>query len=181
MMSRLAALRVPLLVVAALFVARVRSGAQTVALTPQLRFSHLIQLFPTEVRDAEAEGAKYPRPSTTGSATARHCVDASNHTVAKSGDFTAGPFDIYPSVWQQGLGKLWWRPARPRVSDTLVVRATSLNDRMLIRSYRLTALAHSIPSNGEEFYPSGIHLPRAGAWLIVTSVGTNWGCFLFAF
>lgn len=68
-----------------------------------------------------------------------------------------------------------WRPARPALGDSLVVHIQRLGDSTAVVFFRA---AHPKQSgNGDLFYPSAIHLPRPGAWLIVATAGKQWGCF----
>ena len=133
--------------------------------------------FAAAIRAAEADGARAPRDSTTPGVADRRCVDATGELQATSGQFGAGSFRFYATVWHQGYGKLWWRPARPSPADTLVLRATHLSDSVFAREYRKAVLARPVPDNGDRFYMITDRLPTDGAWLLVARAGTNWGCF----
>jgi hypothetical protein len=125
------------------------------------------------VTAAEASGAQYPRDSVTTSP-ARRCVDATGAEAASSGEFEAAFFQ-YARTWRSGYGKIAWRPARPALGDSLVVRIQRLGDSIAAVFFRS---AHPIQSgNGDVFYPSAIHLPASGDWLIVATAGKQWGCF----
>jgi hypothetical protein len=145
---------------------------------PTISHPVLLARFPDQVRAAEAGGARYPRSTTGAPASPRHCVDASGAANARSGDFLAGPFRDYPTFWYQGTGKLWFRPTTVVAGETLLVRARSLDKRQTVHGYRLTTIAETFPIQ-RQFYPSHIHLPSAGPWLLIATVGQSWGCFLF--
>ena len=147
-----------------------------------------------DIAAAEKEGATYLRgdknDEQTGYAagievgtTDRKCVDVKDSRNAVSGDFFAGPFDMFRSSWQQGHTKLWWAPryladARPRDlgDEGMLMRGTRL-DQPGHPVFRYGGLVRSIPA-GTGFFNSNAWLPSSGRWMLVTTFGPNWGCFV---
>jgi hypothetical protein len=149
---------------------------------------------PSSIAEAEAEGARWPRavannetPATTGvvGSSERRCMNVDHVNIARSGDFVAGPFQFYYSTWSGGYGKLWWQPAWVSRTDTatLTVRVARLDAHVDAAIFAQSFLTHGTP-RGEhtrlspDFYPSGIHVPSTGRWLLVATAGPNWGCYV---
>ena len=142
------------------------------------RDSSLLDRFATQVRIAEAEGAKVP-VGPGSSVTSRRCVDANITPNPQSGEFTVAGFGLYDAQWHQGAAKLAWKPANPDAQATLVVRAQSLDLPVEATAFHATDLAGSIAEHNA-FYPSNARLPKAGNWLLTATAGSNWGCFLYS-
>jgi hypothetical protein len=151
--------------------------SQAVADVNAKRQPTLLERFPEQVRSAEAEGAKFPAPSSE-SATYRRCVDANIAENPQSGEFAAGGFSLYGAIWHQNQGKLVWKPTHPVVGVPLLIRAVSLDSPMAPVDYRVPDMTGSIADN-TAIYSSALQLPRVGNWLITAAAGTNWGCFLY--
>jgi hypothetical protein len=140
--------------------------------------------FPRSIAEAE-EGVRHPRESPPARPSDlftmplgtedRRCiaVEGSEYRGIRSGDFVAGPFNIYPEQWRQvGEGKVWWQPLHvPYPAPQLTVRATLLDNPSVTRAER-----HTERTPG--FYPSSLKLPSAGRWLLIATAGPDWGCFL---
>lgn len=173
-----------------------------VACAPRLRAQMLVaraaqpkDSVPSSIAAAEAEGARWPRAVANNDTSAaagavgsseRRCADVDHINIARSGDFVAGPFELYNSTWSGGYGKLWWRPAWVSRTDTvpLIVRVARLDAHADAVIFTQPALAHGIDPRAPrtrtspDFYPSGIHVPAVGHWLLVATAGPNWGCYI---
>jgi hypothetical protein len=146
---------------------------------------------PRSIVEAEYQGARYPAAgvpnnprrswdSLAGGTRERRCVDVDNVSVAQSGDFIAGPFALYNPVWRTGYGKLIWQSfqvSQPwRSNPLLTVRAARIDPSGETRVF--DGLSISTNGTGTLFYPTGVHLPTSGRWLMVATAGNNWGCFV---
>jgi hypothetical protein len=150
--------------------------------SPRLSAESLTTTFRTEIAAAEADGAKFPKPSNAKDAAPRRCV-VPGRGATTSGDFKVTAFSQYPMIWHSGQGKLAWYPAQMDTSAALVVDARRLDKPQAGRTYRSTTIAQGSPSTAvlhpTLFYPTHIYLPSVGIWLLVAHAGANWGCFVF--
>ncbi len=144
------------------------------------------------IAEAEERGSRHP-PAVTNNAGRYHtaytgsherrCVDTERGAM-RSGDFVAGPFDLYNGVWRQGYGKLWWHPNEmPPEAPVLVVQAIRLDepaDGLVFEAKQVAGQSGPTESGatGTRFYPTGIRLPTVGRWMLVATAGNNWGCFI---
>jgi hypothetical protein len=107
---------------------------------------------------------------------ARRCVTVGRAQYVRSGDFVVGPFASYVDVWRRGYGKLAVVPVHgsAKSPSNLAITASRLGT---FRGARIfdAALQHG----AWYFYPSNIHLPSRGRWLLVTATSQTWGCFIF--
>ena len=130
----------------------------------------------------------------------RVCVDVqpgvSESGAWRSGDFVAGHFDVFLEERPKNprYSKLWWSPVhnRPDLLAGVTVRAVRLDELEDARSTRVFHFeivawpespdATSTPLPKDEypdyFYPSGLELPSGGHWMLVATMGPNWGCFV---
>lgn len=147
------------------------------------------------IQDAEAEGVVYPQGPLTGGVndfrdvtgtSDRRCVETANNHDVRSGEFVAGPFDLYPKIWHEGHAKLYWMPLYvpakwPTTSDAfqLRVRASPIGPNSAPQTYRLVNWARTVGPDPALFFPSRTRLPSVGRWLLVATAGPNWGCFVF--
>jgi hypothetical protein len=159
---------------------------------------------PRTVEAAEAEGAKHPKitlPEPEGAQYAeafgpreRKCVDVGKHPAVRSGDFVAGPFQERIFMAGSEKRKLWWSPRQMPATPLLQLRATRIGSPDVVASFtfgqtaRPVALAdvqafkdgtgpRPVPT-GPSFFPTQVHFPQAGNWLVVVTSGDNWGCFI---
>jgi hypothetical protein len=107
---------------------------------------------------------------------ARRCVSVGRSQYARSGDFVVGPFASYAGVWTRGYGKLAVVPVHgsPKSPASLVITASRLGATSGARIFD-ASLQHA----AWYFYPTNIHLPSRGRWLLVTATSQTWGCFIF--
>jgi len=107
---------------------------------------------------------------------ARRCVDVGRSQYARSGDFVVGPFASYVDVWNRGYGKLAVVPTHgsARSPASLVITASRLGATSGARIFDA-----SLQHGAWYFYPSNIHLPSRGRWLLVTATSQTWGCFIY--
>jgi hypothetical protein len=143
---------------------------------------------PRSITEAEYQGARYPvvgvsnNPrrswdSLAGGTKERRCVDVDKVSMAQSGDFIAGPFASYNQNWRTGYGKLIWQPLLvPSPHAPLTVRAAHIDPSGETRVF--DGLSITGNGTGTLFYPTGVHLPTSGRWLMVATAGNNWGCFV---
>ena len=112
--------------------------------------------------------------------TARLCVDVANNEWVESGDFIAGPFALYRASWAGGPPKTVWFPAhQSRFQSTPVtVSATPLGASGDSRIFAAQRPGFSRLFFRNEPRPVVMMLPAAGQWMLVATVGTNWGCFI---
>jgi hypothetical protein len=105
----------------------------------------------------------------------RKCVEVGNADYVRSGDFVVG-FATYAANWRSGYGKLAWEPVHGSRSSPqdLVVSASRLDKNELGHVF-----AAHLNRGARFFYPSGIHLPSAGRWLLVARAANTWGCFVY--
>jgi hypothetical protein len=75
--------------------------------------------------------------------------------------------------------KVLWLPLHPRTNGPapLSIRAVRLGQSSDSLRLTIAGLAHSRTEVG---YPSTVSFPSAGEWLVVTTAGTDWGCFLLS-
>lgn len=147
---------------------------------------------------AEQEGAAFPRDSVLSTypsypfpgevqivgTDARKCVEvpAEPSTQVRSGEFIAGGY-LHQLVFGRPL-KLWWRPINSTEGMTLLVRGRLLEppyDSIRYESSDIIAPLDSRtrqPIAAEGTFPPGMQVPVAGPWLMVTTSGNNWGCFV---
>ena len=145
------------------------------------------------VQAAEIEAAAYPRglssdvqpgfaaaTNLTGTS-ARTCVDVGDGSAVQSGDFVAGPMNMFETSWQEGHTKVWWEPryladarSRDLGGDGLVVRETRLDVAGPTAVYRYGRLVR----NTSAFFNSDVWLPTSGKWMLVATYKSNWGCFI---
>jgi hypothetical protein len=147
---------------------------------------------PRTVADAESFGRRYPQAdqeaefppvtllgesSLTGPGD-RRCVDVANYEWIRSGEFIGGPFALYRASWAAPPKFVWVAAHQPRLERLQVkVFATPLDapdDARVYATYRaLPRLTmRKRPIQGFVF------LPRPGRWMLVTTAGANWGCFI---
>jgi hypothetical protein len=130
---------------------------------------------PRSIAEAESPGAH------TAHTAERKCFAATGYNPARSGDISARGFDIYNDLWTIGYGKIAWETpnATPGAAPAplMTVRATRLDPPGATRVFDVHAVEQSTAGN-TLFYPSGIHLPTSGTWMLVATAGPNWGCFL---
>jgi hypothetical protein len=194
-------MRLPSLLVCALLIlpATLAAQASAVGIAEWGRPPLPSDSMPRTIAEAERLGARMPRPTATNpvdsaaqamarGTSERKCVDVTALSIAQSGDFVVGPFDRYSAVWHTGYGKLWWQPRHISTNETLplVVRASRLEPAGSDRVFGQSSLARGgSPTGGiisqTRFYPTGIHFPTTGTWLMVATAGDNWGCFVFSF
>ena len=131
----------------------------------------------------------------------RVCVDVepgvSETGAWRSGDFVAGSFDVYLEERPKDFiySKLWWSPAynRPDLLAGVTVRAVRLNSpaaessmevfsfdqvAWVLESHEATPTPLPEGVHPDYFYPSGLELPTGGHWMLVATMGPNWGCFV---
>ncbi len=60
----------------------------------------------------------------------------------------------------------------------LVVRAVRLDSSAASLVFESARLARGIPDS-TLFYPTSFELPTFGSWMLIATVGRNWGCFLY--
>jgi hypothetical protein len=143
---------------------------------------------PHSVLEAEKRGRRMVLPSPSDAlplqpvfavqagSGARRCVDVGRSQYARSGDFVVGPFASYRSVWNRGYGKLAVVPVHgsPKSPPSLVITASRLGATSGARIFDA-----SLQHGAWYFYPTNIHLPGRGRWLLVTATSQTWGCFVF--
>jgi hypothetical protein len=152
---------------------------------------------------AEDEAARYPRGPETGAvndlesmtpygSSARHCVDVGTNHEVRSGEFVAGPFDLFPDMrlkaleWGRNGGKLWFIPRHippryppPADSASLLVRATRLDRSADSRERSWSIWSRSLGSKPPVlFFATNPPLTSSGRWMVVATAGPNWGCFV---
>jgi hypothetical protein len=157
----------------------------------------------SSIGEAEDEGVRYPRGPETGAvndlesmtpygSSERQCVDVGTNHEVRSGEFVAGPFDLFPDMrlkaleWGRNGGKLWFIPRHippryppPADSASLLVRATRLD-----RSAGSRERSWSIWSRAQGskppvlFFATNPPLTSSGRWMVVATAGPNWGCFV---
>ena len=131
----------------------------------------------------------------------RVCVDVEPGVAEtgawRSGDFVAGSFDVYLEERPKDFvyNKLWWSPAynRPDLLAGVTVRAVRLDapgpgpsteifflDQVAWGAGSAEATPTPLPEgvHPDYFYPSGLELPTGGHWMLVATMGPNWGCFV---
>jgi|CXWL01.1.fsa_nt_gi hypothetical protein len=154
----------------------------------------LTAAIPRSVREAEAEGAKWPRreAGTTQRGDAakpwetsvpRKCMTAETSRPLRSGEFNIGG-ELVSGPRPGGQVKIWWEPMHPFDSLPLVVRGVSLtNPADTLRQMMKDISRGGRPPmdwSGPFFYPSGFWFPASGRFLVVATSGTDWGCFILS-
>jgi hypothetical protein len=184
----------------------VSSAALTIALGAALASAQSVALDSIEYRlvsRAEIEGRALQRtkvavaPATFDGAkgtSARLCTRVPGQraaSITKVGlaqvgqSYRSGEFVVGGRVEELVAGKprkVWWAPLNNAADmPPLVLRARSI--RTPTDTFRLvvTTIAASIrpgPARREYAFPSAFALPYAGPWLVTTTSGSNWGCFV---
>ena len=130
----------------------------------------------------------------------RVCVEVqpgvSGNGAWRSGDFVTGSWDVYlkERPADQRYSKIWWSPVynRPDLLAGVTVRAVRLDVSRadsLMEVFYFDQVAWPsppdqtptpLPEGGhpDYFYPSGLELPTGGRWMLVATMGPNWGCFV---
>jgi hypothetical protein len=138
----------------------------------------LLERYAAQIQAVEATAA-------TGTVTKREqpadrkCVDASQSTIARSGDFAVAGFGMYSATWQQKQGNLMFKPTTPQQGVRLTVHAENL-DRPGAVTEVYAPLTGSM-SEGSSSYQVRMQLPDKGNWLITARAGESFGCFIYAF
>jgi hypothetical protein len=167
----------------------------------QLRRAGAADSVATSIAEAQAQGRAYKRStrkptfpvyadtSAQLGRSDRVCVEIGSANIVRSGEFYAGPFVLYAENWHQFTewSKLWWQPAHkpePVKPFELTVRIALLDDAVpetyFYRSESHTASKKELAAIPDTpFFPSAIRLPHPGRWLMVPSMGSNWGCVIF--
>jgi len=147
-----------------------RDSVPRSAVEAEQRGRHMVTPSPSDALPLQAVF-----PVQAGSS-ARRCVSVGRAQYARSGDFVVGPFASYVDVWRRGYGKLAVVPVHgsSKSPATLAITASRLG---AVRGARVfdAALQHG----AWYFYPTNIHLPSRGRWLLVTATSQTWGCFIF--
>jgi hypothetical protein len=139
------------------------------------------------IAEAETRGSQRGAAATTDTLPAqqvpfevggaeRRCVDVGSVSAARSGDFVVRGFSLYGALWYAGYGKLAWFPEHAGESSPprLVIRATRLD------AATPPQVFETYFSRGQYWmYPTGIHLPTVGRWMLVGAAGDSWGCFVY--
>jgi len=152
---------------------------------------------PDSIEVAEAEATTYPSSTPPDPLPAifaeedrvgtadRKCVETNDNSEARSGEFIAGSFKDYPASWREGHGKMWWVPLHtpgsnwyPSYINSLVIRATRLDQSGENTTFSSSALAWTEGPSRATFFPTDIHLPTEGLWMLVATAGPDWGCFI---
>ena len=158
---------------------------------------------PQSIAEAELQGSRHPRSpepavlgqwwldrATVGTAD-RQCVVVGDAIAARSGDLIGNPFRLYAGAdysRRGGAPKLSFAAAHePPIGETM---------QLIIRAVRTDAPAESFVFIGRPYtvrwsglllwrltrsqwwVPAGITPTSSGRWLLVTSLGTDWGCFV---
>jgi hypothetical protein len=154
---------------------------------------------PASVAAAEAEGAALPRRAApapvapdftrpSGGTAARKCVAPSASDADASGQLRSGEFLVRGRfVGRFGLqalkaSKIYWMPLHDPLDypNALLIRATRIGHPD--DAFRLAVADWAYPGHGHERdsgFPSLVTFPSPGTWLVLATMGDDWGCFLF--
>lgn len=174
---------------------------------PEWRVAIAADSVPRSIAEAEAFGARFPHltadsafppavlamhaPGTSD----RRCVPVGDSTdvhtrsvdAARSGEFFAAPFSNYAKQWRDN-----WNPPG-KVSWIGAYRARPGKHQLIVRFARIDSASPAYVHKGAirhvgrgHKFPYGMGdaayftLPSTGTWLIVATMGAQWGCFVFA-
>jgi hypothetical protein len=158
------------------------------------------QAVPATIAEAESEGAGYLRagvglPTQPFFATQfdgtsdRRCVTSTSENPRggslRSGEIIVRGRLVGPNGLRAGRAhKILWLPLHGTSalrSTPLVLRARSLSHPSDSVRLSVTALARGGGASSPLYgYPSSVSFPSPGQWLLVATVGADWGCFVFA-
>ena len=144
------------------------------------------------IEAAETEAAAYPSTAPPDPLPAmfaeegragtpeRRCAETDDSAEVRSGEFIAGPFN------HGRTGKMWWVPLHtpgsplyPAGINSLVVRATRLDQTVESIAFSYSHLAWTEGPGRVTFFPSDLYPPTEGRWMLVATSGPNWGCFIW--
>jgi hypothetical protein len=120
-----------------------------------------------------------------GGTSMRRCVtpppdDSLVGGALRSGDIVVRTRFTGPWGFKSGHGqKVLWLPLHTASTSEypLLIRAARLGNPSDSLRKTITWVAHS---HGTYGYPSSVEFPAAGEWIVVTTAGSDWGCFLIS-
>jgi hypothetical protein len=159
---------------------------------------------PQSIAEAELQGGRSPHSSepgvfgqwwldmaTVGTAD-RRCVVVGNANGARSGDLIGSPFRLYASAdyWRPGgAPKLSFAAAhRPPIGEPmqLIIKAVQVD--ATAESFVFIGRTYTVRWSGLLMWrltgsqwwtaATGVTPPSSGRWLLVTTLGADWGCFV---
>jgi hypothetical protein len=159
------------------------------------RASHAQQTRPT-VADAEAEGAAFPHdpiPAVLPAAydagsfdgsIERRCVQPVRVSVwppsLRSGEMIVRGY-VGLQAGKRG-NKMLWMPLRDPGNHpvSLLIRGVRVDhpSDTLRQTIALRRVARQLGHHDSFGFPSTMHFPTAGKWLVIATAGNDWGCFV---
>ena len=146
------------------------------------------QTRPRTVADAEAEGANYPRVSSTAPS-ARTCTTIRPEQIVfpttravnpylQSGDFDAVSISFgWDQTYEQA--KLPLRPYHPdAIGAGVRIRMIRLDQPGQGPTFSLAGFNATSIGDGYQFFASWPLFPTPGQWMLLVTAGANWGCFV---
>jgi hypothetical protein len=167
------------------------SGPESLAADIRAAETRVTVARPHTVAEAEAEGAAYPRVTSTSplDRPVRTCVtirpdqivfpttrgDANAHRL-RSGDFEASSISFgWGDTYEQA--KMPLRPLHPEaIGAGLWIRVIRVDPPGADSTF-----ARDSPTSGypfDTFFPSWLSFPTPGKWMALVTAGANWGCFV---
>ena len=153
---------------------------------------------PRSITEAELQGSRSPRSpelgefaqrwldKVTAGTSDRRCVVVGDANSARSGDLIGTPFRFYAEYWRRGAPpKLLFVAAhRPRIGapTQLIIKVSRID--ALAESYVFIGPVHTSRWSAElmriEWGTAApiVDPPSSGRWLLVASLGIDWGCFV---
>jgi hypothetical protein len=157
---------------------------------------------PQSIAEAELQGSRHPRSPEPGvfgqwwldkatvGTSDRRCVVVGDANGARSGEMVGTPFQLYADYWSRGAApKLSFATAhRPPIGEPmhLIVKVARVD--APAASYVFIGRASTVRWSAVVISKlmriqwgaaaTAIDPPSPGRWLLVASLGTDWGCFV---